>query len=117
MREGLVDAVCVPATQIGTGRVVVFIESRERDVPRWTRDPSIVPRPTRLLPTHAMASAAIPVLFPAVRVASTYYADGGLRLNTPLAPALRLGADRVLVISLRQATTQATDARLSEARG
>ena len=46
----------------------------------------------RLAPVHALASAAIPLLFPSVRVGSRYYADGGLRLNTPLAPALRLGA-------------------------
>ena len=116
VRQGLVDAVCVAATQIGTGNVVVFIESRDRSVPRWTRDPTIVPRPTRLLPTHALASAAIPVLFPAVRVASTYYADGGIRLNTPLAPALRLGADRVLVVSLRQNPQQASEAALSDQR-
>ena len=114
VREGLVDAVCIPATQIGTGRIVVFMETRSRDVPRWTRDPSIIPRPTRLLPTHALASAAIPLLFPAVRVASTYYADGGLRLNTPLAPALRLGADKVLVIALRQEASQASEAMLGE---
>jgi NTE family protein len=116
VRSGLIDAVCVPATQIGTGRVIVFMETRDRNVPRWTRVPSIVPRPTRLLPTHAMASAAIPLLFPAVRVANTYYADGGLRLNTPLAPALRLGADRVLVVALRQETPPSTDTALSEMR-
>jgi NTE family protein len=116
VRQGLVDAVCVAATQIGTGNVVVFIESRDRSVPRWSRDPTMVPRPTRLLPTHALASAAIPVLFPAVRVASTYYADGGIRLNTPLAPALRLGADRVLVVSLRQNPQQASEAALSDQR-
>jgi NTE family protein len=94
VRAGRVDAICVAATQIGTARVVIFMETRERRPPQWTRDPNIVPRPTRLLPTHALASAAIPLLFPAVRVASHYYADGGLRLNTPLTPALRLGADR-----------------------
>jgi NTE family protein len=116
VKQGLVDAVCVAATQIGTGNVVVFIESRDRTLPRWTRDPTIVPRPTRLLPIHALASAAIPVLFPAVRVASTYYADGGLRLNTPLAPALRLGADRVLVVALRQNPAQASEAALTEQR-
>jgi NTE family protein len=55
---------------------------------------------THLAPVHALASAAIPLLFPSVRVGSRYYADGGLRLNTPLAPAVRLGADRVLVIGL-----------------
>ena len=102
VRDGRVDALCVAATQIATGRVVVFIDSRERQIPPWTRDPWIQPRLTRVRPTHALASAAIPVLFPAVRIASTYYADGGLRLNTPLVPALRLGADRVLVVALRQ---------------
>jgi NTE family protein len=116
VQQGLVQAVCVAATQIGTGNVVVFIEARERSLGRWTRDPTIVPRLTRLLPTHALASAAIPLLFPAVRVASTYYADGGLRLNTPLAPALRLGADRVLVVALRQNPQLASEAALSEQR-
>ncbi len=116
VREGRVDAVCVAATQIATGRVTIFIESREQTVTEWTRDPNILPRPTRLLPTHALASAAIPLLFPAVRVASTYYVDGGLRLNTPLAPALRLGADRVLVVALRPHPRQASEAALAEQR-
>jgi NTE family protein len=116
VREGRVDAVCVAATQIATGRVTIFMESRDPSVPEWTRDPNILPRPTRLMPTHALASAAIPLLFPAVRVASTYYVDGGLRLNTPLAPALRLGADRVLVVALRPHPSQASDAALAEQR-
>jgi NTE family protein len=102
VNEGHVGAVAVAATEIATGRVVVFLESRERALPGWTRDPSVVPQHTHLRPTHALASAAIPLLFPAVRIANTYYADGGLRLNTPLAPALRLGADRVLVVALRR---------------
>jgi len=116
VRDARVHAVCIAATQIATGRVVIFMETHDRKVPRWTRDPSIVPRPTRLLPTHALASAAIPLLFPAVRVASTYYADGGLRLNTPLAPALRLGADRVLVVALRQDSGPSAEAALAEQR-
>jgi NTE family protein len=116
VREGRVHAVCVAATQIATGRVTTFTETRDRQMPHWTRDPNILPRPTRLTPTHALASAAIPLLFPAVRVASTYYVDGGLRLNTPLAPALRLGADRVLVVALRPHPSQAIDAALAEQR-
>lgn len=116
VREGRVDAVCVAATQIATGRVTIFMETRDHALPEWTRDPNILPRPTRLMPTHALASAAIPLLFPAVRVASTYYVDGGLRLNTPLAPALRLGADRVLVVALRPDPHQANEAALAEQR-
>jgi NTE family protein len=116
IRAGRIEAVCVAATQITTGRVAIFIENRDRQVARWTRDPTIVARATRLTPHHALASASIPMLFPAVRIGSTYYADGGLRLNTPLAPALRLGADRVLVIALRQEPRQAHEAAMAEQR-
>jgi NTE family protein len=101
VKSGRVQAVCVAATEIATGRVVVFIESRDEQLPGWTRDPTVVPIITHLRPTHALASASIPVLFPVVRIHDDYYADGGLRLNPPLSPALRLGADRVLVIALR----------------
>jgi NTE family protein len=103
VREGRVGAVCVAATEVATGRVVVFMDKTERELTGWSRDPLLVPRLTRLRATHALASAAIPLLFPLVRIASTYYADGGLRLNTPLSPAVRLGADRVLVVALRPA--------------
>jgi NTE family protein len=116
VRAGRVEAVCVAATQIATGRVAIFIENRDRQVSRWSRDPMIVARPTRLTPHHALASAAIPMLFPAVRIGDDYYADGGLRLNTPLAPALRLGADRVLVIALRQEPREAHEAAMMEQR-
>ena len=81
----------------------------------WSASPR-VPRVTRLRATHALASAAIPVLFPVVRIGSSYYADGGLRLNTPLSPALRLGADRALVIALRPAPHMHSEASLSEHR-
>lgn len=101
IRAGRVEAVCVAATEIATGRVAVFLETATRRLPGWTRDPSVVAVPTRLGPSHALASAAIPLLFPAVRIDGSYYADGGLRLNTPLAPALRLGADRALVVTLQ----------------
>jgi NTE family protein len=47
-----------------------------------------------------MASAAIPALFPAQRVDGDYYCDGGLRFNTPLAPALRSGADALVVVNV-----------------
>src|SRR4030095_7583250 len=85
--EGHVQAVGVAATERATGGVVVCLESRDREIPGWQSDPSLVPEFTHLRPTHALASAAIPLLFPAVRIGATYYADGGLRANTPLAPA------------------------------
>ncbi len=114
--EGHLEAVSVAATEISSGRVVVFVGGPRASTVRWTADPSIVARPARLAPVHALASAAIPVLFPAVRIDDSYYADGGLRLNTPLSPALRLGADRVLVIALRKGATTGAQADLERMR-
>jgi NTE family protein len=100
IRAGVIESVCIAATQIATGRAVVFVEQKDRALPSWADQTNIRMQPIRLMPVHALASAAIPLLFPAVRVGARYYADGGLRLNTPLAPAVRLGANRVLVIGL-----------------
>lgn len=97
---GAVDAVAVAATEIATGRSIVWVDNRERRVVRWARDPFIVARPAALRPAHALASAAIPLLFPAPHVDDGYYCDGSLRLNTPLAPALRLGGNRLLIVGL-----------------
>ena len=98
--DGSVAAVSVSATDVETGHTTLFVESllaantaSTDTVADWI--------PTRLTPQHALASAAIPILFPTVRVAGRIYSDGGVRQNTPLSPALRLGADRVLVVSLR----------------
>jgi NTE family protein len=101
IEEGRLDALAIAATEIGTGRSVVFVDNASGVVPRWSRDPFVVGRPAHVGPAHALASAAIPLAFPAVRIDRTFYSDGGLRMNTPLSPALRLGADRVLVIGLR----------------
>jgi NTE family protein len=46
-----------------------------------------------------MASCALPLIFPAVRLADGWHGDGGVRLVAPFAPAIHLGADRVLAIS------------------
>jgi NTE family protein len=101
LREGHLHAISVSATHVGTGHTVVFLSSRE-PVPReWSRDPFVRHRSARIGPRHVLASAAIPMLFPAVKVGDDYFTDGGLRQNTPMSPAIRLGADRLLLVSLK----------------
>jgi NTE family protein len=101
LARGLFSALSVSATEIGTGRTVVFVQRREGGVPAWSRNPYVQARDTIIGPEHALASAAIPLLFRAVKIGDEYFCDGSLRQNTPLSPALRLGAERVLIISLK----------------
>jgi NTE family protein len=108
--------VCVSATEIATGRTVTFVDHHDRTVPTWTNDALHIARPARIAPEHALASAAIPLLFPAVRVGDTYFCDGSLRQQTPLAPALRLGSNRVLVVGLRHGRPPSLDDPLAAER-
>ncbi len=101
LRSRHLHAISVSATHVATGHTVVFLSSAE-PVPReWSRDPFVRHRAARIGPRHVLASAAIPMLFPAVKIADEYFTDGGLCQNTPMSPAIRLGADRLLLISLR----------------
>ncbi|MEO7109940.1 MAG: patatin-like phospholipase family protein [Polyangiaceae bacterium] len=102
LKAGLVEAVTVSTTHVQSGRTVVFVERADGTIPRWSRDPTIEPRAAVLGPQHALASAAVPILFRAIRIDGEYHCDGGLRQNVPLSPARRLGADAVLVVNPRR---------------
>jgi NTE family protein len=101
LQSGVLHAVCVNATHVASGKTHSFVHTRDGRIPPWSTDPSIVARAVTLGPEHALASAAIPWIFPCVDIDGHVYADGGLKLNTPISPAIRLGADRLLVIGLR----------------
>ncbi|MCX5747048.1 MAG: patatin-like phospholipase family protein [Proteobacteria bacterium] len=101
LRDRSLYAISVSATHVGTGHTVVFLSSSD-PVPReWSRDPFVRHRAARIGPRHVLASAAIPMLFPTVKIGDEFFTDGGLRQNTPMSPAIRLGADRLLLVSLR----------------
>lgn len=99
--RGRLHAVAVTASSYSTGRSVTWVESREGDrFPGWEL-PHRMSAPAHLSVEHVMASAALPVLFPAVQVGESWYGDGGIRLTAPLSPAIRLGAGRILAVSTR----------------
>jgi len=100
VESGSLHALSVSATHVASGKTVVFVDTAT-PLPPWSRDPSVMPLRAHISPWHALASASIPMLFPPIPIDGSWYVDGGLRQNTPLSPAIRLGADRVLVLSLR----------------
>jgi len=70
------------------------------DAPTWQRALRYAIR-ERLTLDHVMASAALPILFPAVRIGDAFYGDGSVRQTAPLAPAIHLGAGAILVVTQR----------------
>ncbi|MDP6947201.1 MAG: patatin-like phospholipase family protein, partial [Myxococcota bacterium] len=98
--SGRIDGIAVAATEIASGRTHLFVEhSPALDQPRWPHDDSLVACVGPLRPEHVLASTAIPLVFGPVQVGDHWYTDGGIRQNTPISPALRLGAERLLVLS------------------
>jgi NTE family protein len=100
VRAGRLHAVSVSATHVGSGRTTVFFQRAEDGPPPWTRGRTWA-YPVTLSREHALASAAIPFLFPAVRIRGALYCDGSLRQHVPLSPARRLGARALVVVNPR----------------
>ena len=112
LASGVLSAVGVVATRMpderdsevagtASGRSVLFLDEHTRG--EYDGDPDraldVVRGP--IVADHVLASSAIPVAFPPVRLQTPagWYVDGGVRLNTPLHPAVGLGADRVVLVS------------------
>ncbi len=103
LKEGRLRAVAIATTSYTTGQTVTWVQGDEFE--RWER-PNRVGINTLLTLDHIMASTSLPFLFPAVNIGDAWYGDGGIRLSAPLAPAIHLGADRVLAISTRYSRTR-----------
>ena len=100
------------ATSYTTGQSVTWVQGR--DVTLWQR-PTRRSELASVTVEHIMASSSLPMLFPAVRVGTEWYGDGGVRLTAPLSPALHLGATRILTVSTRyQRSREEADRPLTE---
>jgi NTE family protein len=93
------DGFAVSVTNYKTGTAISFFDGRSEIQP-WMRSSRIGVR-ERLTLDHILASAAIPVLFPPVRIGETFYGDGSIRLSAPLSPAVHMGADKILAVGIR----------------
>ena len=96
---GDLRAVSVTASGYTSGLSVTFYQGI-KDLAPWKRTRR-TGQPTELTINHLMASSAIPVLFPAVKLRNEYFGDGSMRQTAPLSPALHMGANRLLIIGVR----------------
>lgn len=100
IRQGHLSALAVSASSYSTGQHVTFYDGAP-EVQPWTRTQRHAVRST-LTHAHLLASSAIPFVFPAVPLAGRsgveYFGDGSVRQSAPIAPAIHLGARRILVV-------------------
>jgi NTE family protein len=104
-----IDGLAVTAVNYANGYSHTFFQSHDLVEP-WERIRRTSER-AQISPDHIMASTALPLLFPAARVGDSYFGDGNLRNYTPLSAAIKLGAEKLLVIGVRQPTEEAEQAQ------
>lgn len=92
-------AVGITVSSYNRGAAITFFEGDDK-ISGWHRA-RLEGLRCRLSVDHVMASLSLPFMFPARRIGAEYYGDGSLRLTSPLSPAIRLGADRILIVGIR----------------
>jgi NTE family protein len=97
--RGHLRALALCATSYVTGQSVAFYDARE-GVQEWARVQRVGRRAALTL-DHLMASVAIPLLFPPMRLGEEHFGDGAMRQINPLSPAIHLGSDRLLIVGVR----------------
>lgn len=98
LARGRLEAVAVTTVEWSTGHTVTWVQGR--DIDTWER-PKRRSEHASLTLDHVLASASLPLIFPAVRIGGAWHGDGGVRLTSPLSPALHLGCDRLIAVSTR----------------
>ena len=103
LRSGRLHGLALSATNYLSGTTVTFFDGAPELQP-WVRQDRIALRETLTI-DHVMASAAIPLFFPPVSIDGQPFGDGGVRMTTPISPAVHLGADKILAIGIRYPRT------------
>lgn len=99
LEMGRIHGVAITAANYRTGHSTAFYNGSSH-INDWKKFNRISIR-TKLKPEFVMASAAIPIFFPPIKVEDSYYGDGMIRLNAPLSSAIHMGADKLLIIGIR----------------
>ena len=96
IESGALHSISVTCSGYSSGQSVSFFQGRAGIEP-WRRSQR-VGAPARISLDHLMASSAIPFIFPAVRINREWFGDGSMRQVAPIAPAIHMGADKILVV-------------------
>lgn len=110
--QGRLHSLGICATGFGSGCSIAFFDGA-REITEWSRAATSGQR-AKLTLEHLMASLSIPFLFPPVHLQGEYFGDGAMRQSHPLSPVIHLGANRVLIIGVRQEGIRGALGRMPE---
>ncbi len=99
IQKGRLYGAAISATNFATGTAISFFDGNPSIQP-WYRSLRMGKR-TKLGLEYVLASAAIPLIFPPVKLHGSFYGDGSVRMKAPLSPAIHLGSDKVFAIGVR----------------
>jgi NTE family protein len=97
---GYLSSISVTASSYSTGNSISFFQAEDNTLP-WERAKRCG-QPTQLNTEHLMASSAIPLVFPSIKIKNQHYGDGSVHQLSPLSPAIHLGAERIFIIGVEQ---------------
>jgi NTE family protein len=126
IKRGHLYALAISATNYSSGKSYLFIQGAKGHA-MWNRTRRVT-LPTKITVDHVCASAAIPLVFQPVRLktarGTAFFGDGCVRLQQPLSPAIRLGAQKLFAIGVRcenlehqKETTNQTEPSLAQIMG
>ena len=98
IEQGRLQVLGITGTNYGTGISVTWVQGHAGE--HWRR-PRRRSENAHITIEHVMASTALPLVFPAVKIDDGWHGDGGIRSIAPLSPAMHLGATRIIAISTR----------------
>lgn len=109
LKAGHLKALAVTAIDYTKSATTTFIQSRD-EMPSWDKGRKRS-EPAVITTDHILASSAIPLLFPPIKVGKTYYGDGAVRNHAPCSPVIYMGAEKLLVVGVRMQASTAHEQR------
>jgi NTE family protein len=88
LQEAVIDAVAIITTNYASGRSEAWVQSVNEA--SWQKG-QLTSKPAQLTVPHILASAALPMFFPAISLDGQWHGDGGIRLSAPLSPCDAFG--------------------------
>lgn len=84
-----------------TQQTISFYQHTKEDFEDW-HSPRHLSKPVDMGMQHILASSALPLFFPTVKINGYHYGDGSMGLVSPLRGAVKFNVEKILILGTRQ---------------